>query len=181
MAGVSSTPGPNQADIDRLFDDPALRELRDRGSPALLASTEDGAILWANDAARQLLGDSLSSIPARLTVQGAAAGPSLRLRRILIGAGGAARPLTLLTKTASLPDGAEAFLAVVLGLPDANVLPTPAADPAPEPVFSEQPSQEPQPLGSPQLVTNLASAQERARRIHENPPTPNGAVSLANR
>jgi PAS domain S-box-containing protein len=134
MAGPSNAPGPGEPDIDRLFHEPAFRELAERGSPALVASMPDGAIAWANEAARRLLGARLAGIPARLGAGGPSAAP--RLKRLLVESGDGMMPLTFLTKRGSLAgDGREVLVAALLGAPPAEIAapePQPEATPAGE-------------------------------------------------
>jgi PAS domain S-box-containing protein len=134
MAGPSNAPGPGEPDIAGLFHEPAFRELSERGSPALVASMPDGAIAWANEAARRLLGAKLAGIPARLGAGGPSATP--RLKRLLVQSDDGIMPLTFLTKRGSLAgDGREVLVAAVLGAPPVEIAapgPQPEAAPAGE-------------------------------------------------
>ena len=146
MAGFLDAPAPSQAEIDRVFGDPAFREFLERGSPALLAHAADASLVWANGAARRTFGDNLSGLPPRL-LAGGASGPAPRLKRLLMESGETAIPLSFLTKRSALPDGREVLAAALLGAPPAAAAaepePTifePAAVEAPETALTEAPA-----------------------------------------
>ncbi|MEA2840728.1 MAG: hypothetical protein QOF41_2058 [Methylobacteriaceae bacterium] len=130
MAGSLDAPGWAEPEIERFFGDPAFRELGERGAPAFVASVADGALAWANEAARRLFGSTLESLPARLAT-GMVAGAAPRLKRLLVGSGAAVTPLTFLTKRASLPDGRAVLVAAVLGAVPAELAGAPEAEAAP--------------------------------------------------
>src|SRR3954453_4649210 len=100
MAGPFNAPGPGEAEIERLFDEPAFRELAERGSPAFVSAISDGALIWANAAARRLLGAKLAGLPRRLAASGPVAGRVPRLKRLLVDDGHGFMPLSFLTKRA---------------------------------------------------------------------------------
>jgi PAS domain S-box-containing protein len=139
MAGPSNAPGPGGPEIDRLFHEPAFRELAERASPAFVAAIADGALIWANAAARRLLGARLESVPARLAAGGPLAGPAPRLKRLLIETGEGVMPLAFLTKRAPLPAHGEVLVAAVLGAPSVEAAPEPQPEaPAEEAVASSE-------------------------------------------
>ncbi|MEA2858613.1 MAG: hypothetical protein QOC72_652 [Methylobacteriaceae bacterium] len=125
MAGPSNAPGPGGPEIDRLFHEPAFRELAERASPAFVAAIADGALIWANAAARRLLGARLESVPARLATGGQLAGPAPRLKRLLVEIGEGVMPLAFLTKRAPLPSHGEVLVAAVLGARSVEAAPEP--------------------------------------------------------
>jgi PAS domain S-box-containing protein len=125
MAGLSNAPGPGGPEIDRLFHEPAFRELAERAGPAFVAAIADGALIWANGAARRLLDAKLESVPARLAAGGPLAGPAPRLKRLLVETGEGVMPLTFLTKRATLPAHGEVLVAAVLGAPPVEAAPEP--------------------------------------------------------
>jgi PAS domain S-box-containing protein len=176
MAGLLDAPGAGEAEIERLFHEPAFRELTERGSPALVAAGSDGALIWANAAARRLLGAKLEAIPARLTAGGLIAGAAPRLKRLLVEAGESVMPLTFLIKRASLPgDSREVLVSAILGVPAGE--PAPEAQPqvAPaEPVAGHKPDAAETPHAAPSPAVALMTAQEvRANLLksHPNPTT----------
>ena len=125
MAGPSKAPGPGEPEIERLLQEPAFRELVERGSPAFLASVGEGALVWANEAARRLLGAKLNALAARLIGGGTITNAAPRLQRLLIEG---AKPLSFLTKRAVLQDGREILVAAVLGAAPAETAPEPQAE-----------------------------------------------------
>jgi PAS domain S-box-containing protein len=125
MAGPSNAPGPGGPEIDRLFHDPAFRELAERAGPAFVAAIAGGALIWANAGARRLLGARLENVAARLAAGGSLAGPAPRLKRLLVESGDGVMPLTFLTKRATLPAHGEVLVAAVLGAPSVEAAPEP--------------------------------------------------------
>ncbi|MBV8851245.1 MAG: PAS domain S-box protein [Methylobacteriaceae bacterium] len=123
MAGLSNAPAPSEPEVERLLEEPAFRELCQRGSPAFAASLADGSLIWANAAARQLLQSQLARIPERLAAGSADAGTTPRLKRLLVDGGAGVKPLSVLIKRAFLADGREILLAAVLGAPAAERAP----------------------------------------------------------
>src|SRR5947209_4277772 len=116
MAEPMEAPVPGQPEIDRLFGDPAFRELGKRGGPALLVSRAGRGVVWANEPARRLFGAKLEALPARLIAGVPAAGAALpRLNRLLIENGDDVMRLSFLAKRAALADGREVVLAALLG------------------------------------------------------------------
>src|SRR3954453_17882262 len=118
MAGPFNAPGPGEAEIERVFDEPAFRDLAERGAPAFVSATSDGALIWANAAARRLLGAKLAGISGRLAASGPVAGPVPRLKRLIVDDGQGFLPLSFLTKRAPLAGhGGEVLVSAVLGGP----------------------------------------------------------------
>src|SRR5437764_15205594 len=115
MAETLEAPAPDQPEIDRLFGDPAFRELGQHGGPALLFSAADTSLAWANAAARRQFGPKLDALPSRLAGAGSMAGSAPRLRRLLIETGAGMAQLSFLAKRASLADGREVIIAALLG------------------------------------------------------------------
>jgi PAS domain S-box-containing protein len=116
MAEPREAPVPGQPEIDRLFSDPAFRELGKRGGPALLVSRAGTGLVWANEPARRLFGAKLEALPARLMAGAPPDGAALpRLNRLLIENGDDVIRLSFLTKRAALADGREVLLAALLG------------------------------------------------------------------
>jgi PAS domain S-box-containing protein len=172
MAGLLSAPGPGEPEIERLFHEPAFRELAERGSPAFVASITDGSIAWANEAARRLLGAKLNSIPARLIAGGPVAASAPRLKRLLIESGDGVMPLTFLTKRASLaPEGREVLVSAILAAPPVEAPPEPQTEAAPAEAEAQTAASE-LPAASAVSAPTLASAQQvRAELLksHRNP------------
>jgi PAS domain S-box-containing protein len=175
MAEPLKTPAPSQPEIDRLLSDPAFREFRERGSPAFLISRKDARLAWANEAAWRLFGPELEALPARLTGGRAIAGPTPFLKRLLIESGGVLKPVSFLTKRASLSDGREVLVAALLGTAavaamEATAQSGPAGEPSSEstgePVPEQPGSADPHPA-----TESLTAEKVRQRflKTHRNP------------
>jgi PAS domain S-box-containing protein len=173
MAGPLEAPAPSQPEITRLFSDPAFREFRERGSPAFLISRVDARLAWANEAAGRLFGPELEALAARLMGGGAITGPTPLLKRLLVESG-VLKPISFLTKRASLSDGREVLVAALLGTAVAAMEPAAQSGPAGEP--SSESSGEPLPeqpaSAGPHPGTESLTAQkvrERFLKAHRNP------------
>jgi PAS domain S-box-containing protein len=172
MAGFLDAPPSGQPEIDHLFRDPAFREFRERGSPALAVSVADRSVAWANEAARSTFGAKLDTLPSRLIGGGADAGMTPRLRRILVESGAGMSALSFLTKRVMLADGGEVLVSALLGAPPAAS----AAEPVPEPIGAAgEAAPDAAPLDAPEIGTTPApplTAQDvRAQLLksHRNP------------
>ena len=165
MAGPSDAPGPGEPEITQLFHEPAFRELAERGSPAFVASVPDGAIAWANEAARRLLGANLAGIPARLAP---GANGAARLKRLLVESGEGVVPLTFLTKRRSLTGGGRELLvaAILAAPPGAIAVPEAPAETAPEAGAAISPEAE---LASATALLKATEVRTKLLNSHRNP------------
>jgi PAS domain S-box-containing protein len=169
MAGPFDVPG--DPDIDRLFSDPAFRELAQRGSPAFIASLPDKAIVWANEGARRGFGTKIEALPGRLAIAGPIAGPAPRLKRLLLGSGEGATALSFLVKHATLVDGREVLVSALLGPPpeagagaQAEVAPVhPGGGETAEPISADWPG------GSPAAAKSAQQVRAELLKRHPQP------------
>ncbi|MEA2856383.1 MAG: hypothetical protein QOH98_704 [Methylobacteriaceae bacterium] len=175
MAGPLNAPGPDEPDIARFFQEPAFRELGERGSPAFVVSVADQTVLWANAAARQMFAPRLESVAARLAARGGAMASFPRITRLLLENPEGVTFVTLLARRTAVPDGREVLVAAALAHPPAEAVEAEASPDRPAaaetPVEAAPPTEEAAPAEAVPAAA-LASAQETRARFLKTHPNP---------